>query len=143
MKTSSVSKFSIEKKWFLIDASGMVLGRLASKITRILMGKHKTTYTKHMDDGDNVVVINAGKVKLTGKKLEQKKYYYHTGYIGHLRERSYKYLLEKKPSFIVEKAVKGMLPKTKLGRKQFSHLYVYADDNHKQKAQKLVRIEIA
>ncbi len=142
MNTTSISKFDIQKKWFLVDASDITLGKVSSKIAHILMGKHHTTFTKHMDDGDNVVVINASKVKLTGKKLENKKYYYHTGYVGHLRERSYKYLLEKKPSFIIEKAVKGMLPKTKLGRKQFSHLYVYADEKHKQQAQKLEKLEI-
>ncbi len=140
--TKSISQFDIKKKWFLVDAQGITLGKLASKVAHILMGKHKTSYTKHMDDGDNVVVINAQGVKLTGKKLEQKKYYYHTNYVGHLRERGYDYLMEKKPDFVVEKAIKGMLPKNKLGSKQFSNLYVYANATHRHAAQKPTSIKI-
>ena len=141
-KTNSLSLKSIDKKWFIIDATDQILGRLSSKIANILQGKHKINYTKHLDDGDNVVVINSSKIKLTGKKWEQKKHQYHTGYVGHLREVVYKDLHEKKPDFILKKAIKGMLPKNKLGSKQYGNLYVYSDDKHKQSAQNPELIKI-
>tara|TARA_B100000945_G_scaffold114317_1_gene90705 strand:+ start:2222 stop:2683 length:462 start_codon:yes stop_codon:yes gene_type:complete len=134
--TSSAKLSDISKEWFLIDADGVVLGRMASKIAKIIRGKHKANYTPHMDCGDNVVVINAEKIKLTGNKLDQKEYVRHTGYPGGRKVALAKDLIQKYPVRLVEKAVKGMLPKNKLGRLISKNLYVYSGENHNQIAQK-------
>jgi len=126
----------VERKWYIIDASGKTLGRMASEIARILRGKHKPIYTPHIDTGDYVVVINAEKVKVTGKKRQNKIYYHHTGYPGGLKVISYDKLLEKNPERIIETAVKGMLPHNRLGRKMYKKLKVYAGPNHPHQAQK-------
>tara|TARA_Y100000766_G_C18768234_1_gene537059 strand:+ start:94 stop:564 length:471 start_codon:yes stop_codon:yes gene_type:complete len=133
--TGSVKTKDIEKDWFVVDASGALLGRMASKIAKIIRGKHKANYTPHMDCGDNVVVINADKIKLSGNKWDQKEYVRHTGYPGGRRVTIAKDLLEKHPTRLVEKAVKGMLPKTKLGRAINKNLYVYSGETHQQMAQ--------
>ena len=133
--TSSAKTTDVNKEWFLVDASGALLGRMASKIAKIIRGKHKTNYTPHLDCGDNVVVINADKIKLSGNKWEQKEYVRHTGYPGGRRVTMAKDLLEKHPTRLVEKAVKGMLPKTKLGRAINKNLYVYSGESHQQVAQ--------
>jgi large subunit ribosomal protein L13 len=127
---------TIEKKWWLINADGIVLGRLASRVANILRGKNKATYTPFFDAGDFVIVINADKVKLTGKKEEQKMYYRHSGFMGGLKETSYKNMLAKHPDRILTHAVKGMLPKNKLNRKILKKLKVYAGTEHKHQAQK-------
>ncbi len=134
-KTISVNKENADKKWMVIDAEGLVLGRLASTIAQVLRGKHKPSYTPHSDCGDNVIVINAEKVALTGNKMETKYYVRHTGYPGGQRIRPIKEQLKRKPIAVVEHAVKGMLPKTKLGTELFRNLYVYAGPNHKHEAQ--------
>ena len=126
---------TVERKWYIVDATDMPLGRLASQVADILTGKNKTIYTPHVDTGDFVVVINSDKVVLTGKKLEQKTMRWHTGYIGGLKEVGYDTLMAKDSTKVIEKAVKGMLPKTSLGRKQITRLHVYKDENHKQQAQ--------
>ncbi len=135
MKTISISNHDIKKVWLLLDAREITLGKLASTAAALLRGKHKPTYTPHMDDGDHVIVINARHVRVTGRKAEQKMYYHHTGYVGHLREQTYQELLEKYPERIIEYAVKGMLSNNKLGREQYRHLHVYADTNHHHQAQ--------
>ena len=134
--TSSAKLSDISKEWFLVDADGVVLGRMASKIAKIIRGKHKANYTPHMDCGDNVVVINAEKIKLTGNKLDQKEYVRHTGYPGGRKVTLAKDLIQKYPVRLVEKAVKGMLPKNKLGRLISKNLYVYSGENHNQISQK-------
>ncbi|MBO4359386.1 MAG: 50S ribosomal protein L13 [Eubacteriaceae bacterium] len=126
----------IEKKWYVIDAEGQTLGRLAAEAAAILRGKNKPYFSTNIDTGDYVIVINADKIKLTGRKLEQKRYYRHTGYPGGLRSISAGELLQTKPEQVVEKAIKGMLPHTKLGRQQAKKLHVYAGPEHKQAAQK-------
>ena len=136
MKTFMAKAETVERKWYLIDAEGMVLGRLASQVAHILRGKHKPTFTPHVDTGDHVVIINADKVVLTGKKLAQKKYYYHTGYPGGIKEISYERLMQNKPEFVVKHAITGMLPKGPLGRKMAKKLRVYAGPTHEQQAQK-------
>ena len=135
MKTYMANPASVERKWYVVDASKMPLGRLASQVADILTGKNKTIYTPHVDTGDFVIVINSDKVVLTGKKLEQKKMRYHTGYIGGLKEIGYDTLMANNSDKAVEKAVKGMLPKTSLGRKQITRLHVYKGAEHKQQAQ--------
>ena len=135
MKTYVAKKETAEHKWLLFDAEGEVLGRLASRLAVILQGKHRPTYTPHVDTGDFVVVVNAGKVRLTGKKLDQKQYYRHTGYMGGLRETSVRMLLASKPEEVVKRAVRRMLPKTKLGRQMFTKLKVYAGTEHPHEAQ--------
>ena len=135
MKTYVQSAKEIKKKWRLIDADGVVLGKVASTAAHLLRGKHKPAYTPSMDDGDYVVIINAAKVKLTGNKLEKKKYYKHTGYPGSIKEFNYAELMGKKPEFVVKKAVKGMLSNNRLGRAQLSNLKVYAEEQHKHQAQ--------
>jgi large subunit ribosomal protein L13 len=127
---------TIERKWFIVDATDLTLGRMATEIATLLRGKHKPIYTPSLDVGDNVIVINADKVKVTGLKLEQKKYYRHSGYLGGIRETNLKTMLEKKPSRVIELAVKRMLPKTRLGRKLFTHLKVYDGAEHPHAAQK-------
>lgn len=136
MKSYMAKTNEVERKWYVIDAEGKVLGRMASEIANILRGKNKPIYTPHADTGDFVIVINADKVRLTGKKWSQKIHAYHTGYPGGRREVSYTQLREKHPERIIELAVKGMLPKNRLGRKQFTKLKVYAGDEHPHEAQK-------
>ncbi len=137
MRTTFIAKASqIERKWYVVDATDKTLGRLSSEIASILRGKNKPTYTPFLDTGDFVIVINAAKIKVTGKKLEQKLYRKHSGYIGGLKETTLKVMLEKKPEEVIKHAVKGMLPKNTLGRKMFKKLFVYADDTHKHQAQK-------
>lgn len=136
MKSYMAKTNEIDRKWYLIDAEGKVLGRLASEIATILSGKNKPIYTPHVDTGDFVIVINADKVKLTGKKLENKEYIYHTGYPGGLKRVSYEVMMKEKPEKVIELAVKGMLPKNRLGRKMFKKLKVYAGPEHKHEAQK-------
>ena len=136
MKTFSATPSDIEKKWVLIDAEGVVLGRLASQVAKILRGKHKPSFTPHMDCGDNVIIINAGKVKLTGKKLSDKKFYWHTGYPGGIKERTMGQILEGKyPERVVEKAVERMITRNNLGRQQMKNLRVYAGSAHPHEAQ--------
>lgn len=136
MKSFVAKPNEIERKWYIIDAEGKTLGRLSSEIAKILRGKHKPIYTPHVDTGDFVIVINAEKVVLTGKKLEQKAYRYHTGYPGGLREVPYSRLMENNPEKIISLAVKGMLPKNSLGRSMFKKLKVYKGTEHKHQAQK-------
>ncbi|EOD01025.1 50S ribosomal protein L13 [Caldisalinibacter kiritimatiensis] len=136
MKSYIAKPNEVERKWYIVDAEGKTLGRLASEIAKILRGKHKPTYTPHVDCGDHVIVINAEKAVLTGKKLEQKLYRYHTGYPGGLREIPYKKLMAEKPELAIEAAVKGMLPKNKLGRKMMRKLRVYRGAEHNHDAQK-------
>jgi large subunit ribosomal protein L13 len=136
MKTFSATPKDIERRWFLIDADGMVLGRLASEVAKIIRGKHKPTFTPHMDTGDHVIVINASKVRVTGRKAEQKQYFRHTGYMGHERFTPYATMIEKHPERVVEKAVFGMLPKSTLGRQKLRlKLKVYAGEQHPHTAQ--------
>ncbi|HBA37723.1 MAG TPA: 50S ribosomal protein L13 [Firmicutes bacterium] len=142
MKTFMQTKENIERKWYILDAEGQTLGRLATKAATILRGKHKVTYTPHVDTGDYVIIINASKINLTGKKLEDKMYYNHSGFPGGLRERTAKEMLEKYPEEMVERAVKGMLPHNRLGRAMGKKLFVYRDENHEQMAQKPEKIEM-
>ena len=136
MSTYTATPKDIEHRWFIVDAEGMVLGRLAAEIVRVLRGKHKPMYTPHMDTGDNVIVINAAKVKLTGRKLEQKRYFTHTGYMGHERHTPAATMLAKHPERMIEKAVYGMLPKSALGRQTLRRkLRVFATANHPHVAQ--------
>ncbi len=136
MKSYIAKPNEVERKWYVIDAEGKVLGRLASEIAKILSGKHKPIYTPHVDTGDFVIVINAEKVQLTGKKLDQKCYNYHTGYPGGLRSVTYREMMQKSPEKVIELAVRGMLPKNRLGRKMFKKLKVYRGPEHKHEAQK-------
>ena len=136
MKTYMANPATVERKWYVVDATKMPLGRLASQVADMLTGKNKTIYTPNVDTGDFVVVINSDKLVLTGKKLEQKKLHWHTGYIGGLKEVGYDTLMKENSCKVVEKAVKGMLPKNALGRKQFTRLHVYKDANHNHEAQK-------
>lgn len=135
-KTKSANRKTVTKEWLLVDAEGQTLGRLASKVAKILRGKYKTDFTPHVDCGDNVVIINAAKVSLSGNKWDDKQYIRHTGYPGGQRSRTARELLEKKPEALVEKAVKGMLPKNRLGADLFRNLRVYAGAEHDQEAQK-------
>jgi large subunit ribosomal protein L13 len=141
-KTVSANKLTVNKEWLLIDAEGMVLGRLASEVAMLLRGKHKPDFTPHVDCGDNVVIINAEKVKLTGKKMDDKIYIRHSGYPGGQRSRTAREILVKFPERLVEHAVKGMLPKNRLGSDLFRNLFVYAGPEHKQEAQQPRKIEI-
>lgn len=142
MNTFMEKKETVERKWYVIDAEGVALGRLASKVAVVLKGKHKATYTPHIDCGDYVIVVNAEKVKLTGNKLEDKKYYNHSGYVGGLRERNAKTMIEQYPEEMIERAVKGMLPKGRLGRAMGKKLFVYAGPEHKQQAQKPIEMKV-
>lgn len=135
-------KETVERKWYVIDAKGQSLGRVAAKAAHMLRGKHKVTYTPHIDCGDNVIIINAGEVKLTGNKLEGKIYYNHSRYVGGLRERTAKEMRTNYPVEMVERAVKGMLPKGRLGRAMYKKLFVYASDTHPHMAQKPQTIEV-
>jgi large subunit ribosomal protein L13 len=144
MTTYSAKPAEVEKKWVLIDASGLVVGRLASIIALRLRGKHKPTFTPHVDDGDNVIVVNAEKVVFTGRKREKKVYYHHTGYIGGIKERTARSILEGKfPERIVEKAVQRMLPHGPLGRRQLGNLRVYPGPDHPHAAQQPEKLDIA
>jgi len=144
MKTFSQKPADVAKNWVLIDAEGLVVGRLASLVANRLRGKHKPTYTPHVDDGDNVIIVNAEKIVLTGRKREQKVYHHHTGYIGGIKERTAKYILESRfPERVVEKAVQRMLPHGPLGRKQFGNLRVYKGPDHPHAAQQPETIDIA
>ncbi len=142
MKTFVAKPNEVEKKWYLVDAENKTLGRLATKIAIILRGKHKPIYTPHVDTGDFVVVVNAEKIRLTGKKWDQKFYYRHSGYIGGLKKISAKKLREKKPEEIIRLAVKRMLPKTKLGARQLKKLKIYAGPEHPHHAQKPEKLEL-
>jgi large subunit ribosomal protein L13 len=135
-KTHSVKDSEINRQWWVVDAEGMVLGRLAAQVAHVLRGKHKPTYTPHLDTGDHVVVINAGKVRLSGNKIDQKIWYRHSGYPGGLRELRYDKLMAERPAVVVEKAVKGMLPRNRLGRAMARKLNVYAGAEHPHSAQK-------
>nr|WP_314784301.1 50S ribosomal protein L13 [uncultured Capnocytophaga sp.] len=141
-KTISANKATVNKKWVLVDADGQTLGRLASKVAKLLRGKYKPEFTPHVDCGDNVIVINAEKINLTGNKWEDKSYLRHTGYPGGQRFTGVKQLLDKHPERIIEKAVKGMLPKTRLGAAVLRNLKVYAGTEHKQEAQQPVAINL-
>lgn len=136
MKTYMANASTVERKWYVVDATGLPLGRLASKVAAILRGKNKPTFTPHVDTGDYVIVINTDKIVLTGNKAEKKIYRYHTGYIGGLKEISYKHLLEEKSDFVVYEAVKDMLPKNKLGRQMIKKLKLYKGAEHNNAAQK-------
>ena len=144
MKTYSAKPAEVDKKWVVIDANGLVVGRLASIVALRLRGKHKPTYTPHVDCGDNVIIVNAAKVVLTGRKVERKVYHYHTGFIGGIKERTAKSILEERfPERIVEKAVERMLPRGPLGRKQLGNLRVYAGAEHPHAAQNPEPVDIA
>ena len=136
MDTYMVSNATIERKWYVVDAEGKTLGRLASEVAKVLRGKNKPIFTPHADTGDYVIVINAAKISVTGKKMEDKTYYRHSGYIGGLREIKLKDLLRTKPERVIELAVKGMLPKGPLGRQMYKKLHVYAGATHEHMAQK-------
>ena len=136
MKTFMASPATIDRKWYVVDATDMTLGRLASEVAKVLRGKNKPIFTPHIDCGDNVIVINAEKIKVTGKKMDQKVYYHHSDYVGGLKEATLREKLEKKPEQVIELAVKGMLPKGPLGRQMFTKLHVYAGPEHKHEAQK-------
>lgn len=144
MRTFSAKTADVEHRWFVVDADGLVLGRLASEVARVIRGKHKPTFTPHIDTGDNVIVINAAKVRLTGRKLEQKRYFRHTGYMGHERFVPVEAMLTKHPERIVERAVYGMLPKTALGRQVLRRkLRVFAGPQHPHAAQRPVPLTVA
>ena len=136
MKTFMASPATIDRKWYVVDAEGKTLGRLASEVAKVLRGKNKAIFTPHIDTGDYVIVVNADKIKVTGKKLEQKIYYNHSDYVGGMRETTLKEMLAKKPERVIELAVKGMLPKGPLGRSMYTKLFVYAGPEHKHEAQK-------
>jgi len=137
MRTTYIAKpAEVERKWYVVDAEGQTLGRLASEVAKVLRGKHKPTYTPHVDTGDHVIIINAEKIKVTGNKLDQKIYAHHTGYAGGLKERTLRQMLDKKPEDVLKEAIKGMLPKNTLGRQMFTKLRVYAGPEHEQQAQK-------
>ena len=135
MKTYMQRKEDVTRDWYVIDAKGITLGRLATKVASILRGKHKPTYTPHIDGGDYVIIVNASKVNLTGNKLNDKIYYNHSRYTGGLRERTAKEMIEKYPVEMIERAVKGMLPKGRLGRQMYKKLFVYENENHPHSAQ--------
>jgi len=141
-KTFTATEESIDRKWYLVDATGHTLGRLSTEIANILRGKKKPIYTPSMDTGDYVIVINADKIKVTGKKLDQKIYYHHSGYVGGMKETTLKEMLSKHPERVIEFAVKGMLPKGPLGRKMYKKLHVYAGSDYEQAAQKPEVLEI-
>ena len=142
MKTFMANAQNVERNWYIVDADGMTLGRLASQVAAILRGKNKPTFTPHVDCGDHVIVINAAKVVLSGKKLDQKSYYHHSGYPGGLKETKYRKLMAEKPEFAVKHAVVGMLPKGPLGRQMARKLRVYAGAEHEHEAQKPTVLEL-
>ena len=136
MKTFMASPATIDRKWYVVDAEGKTLGRLASEVAKVLRGKNKAIFTPHIDTGDYVIVVNADKIKVTGKKMDQKIYYNHSDYVGGMKETTLKEMMAKKPEKVVELAVKGMLPKGPLGREMYTKLFVYAGPEHKHAAQK-------
>ncbi len=136
MKSYMASPATIERKWYVVDATGCTLGRLSSEVAKILRGKNKPEFTPHIDTGDYVIVVNAEKIKVTGKKLDQKIYYNHSEYVGGMKETTLREMMDKKPERVIELAVKGMLPKGPLGRQMFTKLHVYAGPDHEQAAQK-------
>ena len=136
MKTFMASPATINRKWYVVDATDQTLGRLASEVAKVLRGKNKAIFTPHMDCGDYVIVVNAEKVKVTGKKLDQKIYYHHSDYVGGMKETTLREKIAKKPEQVIELAVKGMLPKGPLGRQMYTKLHVYAGPEHKHAAQK-------
>ena len=136
MKSFMASPSTVERKWYVVDAEGKTLGRLASEVANVLRGKKKPIYTPHIDTGDYVIVVNAEKVVTTGKKLDQKKYYHHSEYVGGMKEATLKEMMQKKPEFVIAHAVKGMLPKGPLGRQMLTKLHVYAGPEHNHAAQK-------
>ena len=136
MKTFMASPAAIERKWYVVDAEGQTLGRLAAEVAKVLRGKNKPEFTPHIDTGDNVIVINAEKIKVTGKKLDQKVYYHHSDYVGGMKETTLREMMAKKPEQVIELAVKGMLPKGPLGRTMIKKLHVYAGAEHAHQAQK-------
>ena len=136
MKTYMANPDKIERKWYVVDAEGQTLGRLAAEVAKVLRGKNKPEFTPHIDTGDNVIVINAEKIKVTGKKLDQKVYYHHSDYVGGMKETTLREMMAKKPEHVIELAVKGMLPKGPLGRTMIKKLHVYAGAEHAHQAQK-------
>ena len=142
MKTYMAKGESLQRNWYVVDAEGMVLGRLSSQVAAILRGKHKPIYTPHVDTGDHVIIVNADKIVLTGKKLDQKKYYRHTGYPGGLKEVTYRTLLGTKPEFAVYEAIRRMMPKGPLGRQMLTKLRVYKGTEHQHAAQKPQALEL-
>ena len=142
MKSCMANPSTVERKWYVVDATGHTLGRLASEVANVLRGKNKPIYTPHVDTGDYVIIVNADKIKVTGKKLEQKIYYNHSEYVGGMKETTLKEMLEKKPEYVINHAVKGMLPKGVLGRQMLKKLHVYAGPEHEQAAQKPEVLEI-
>ena len=142
METNYIKASQIDKKWFVVDATDKTLGRLSSKVAQILRGKNKVNYTPHMDMGDFVVIINADKVKLSGKKESSKDYFKHTNYPGGAKNISIKIMMEKKPEFILMNSIKGMLPHNRLGRKILTHLKVYAGNKHQQTSQQPIKLEL-
>jgi len=141
-KTVSANKETVEKEWYVVDAENVVLGRLASVVAMVLRGKHKPSFTPHVDCGDYVIVINADKIKLTGNKMTDKQYVRHSGYPGGQRFQTPEDLLSKKPHAVVERAIKGMLPKSRLGSEMFRNLFVYAADNHPHEAQQPKELDL-
>ena len=135
MKSFMASPATIERKWYVVDASGYTLGRLASEVAKVLRGKNKPIFTPHIDTGDYVIIVNADKVKVTGRKLDQKIYYHHSEYVGGMKETTLREMMAKKPEKVVELAVKGMLPKGPLGRQMYKKLHVYAGPEHNHQAQ--------
>ena len=142
MKSFMANPSKVERKWYVVDAEGKTLGRLASEIANVLRGKNKPIYTPHIDTGDYVIVVNAEKVKTTGKKLDQKIYYHHSDYVGGMKETTLKEMMQKKPEFVITHAVKGMLPKGPLGRQMLKKLHVYAGPEHNHAAQKPETLDI-
>ena len=143
MSTYMAKTSEVDHQWYVVDATDKTLGRLATRITEVLRGKHKPTYTPHVDTGDFVIVINAEKIHLTGKKWEQKKYYRHSGFPGGIKEMTYRKLIQRKPEFIIKKAIKGMIPHNKLGDQVFSKLKVYAGPEHPHQAQQPKELELS
>jgi large subunit ribosomal protein L13 len=143
MKTLFIKPVDVERRWFLIDAEGKVLGRLASRVVTILRGKNKPTWSPHWDTGDSVIIVNAAKIRVTGRKAAQKLYYRHSGYPGGFRSEPFGKLLARRPTAPLERAIQGMLPKGPLGRKMFQHLKVYPGPQHPHAAQKPVKLDLA
>ena len=141
MKTFMASPATIDRKWYVVDAEGKTLGRLASEVAKVVRGKNKAIFTPHIDTGDYVIIVNADKVKVTGKKLDQKIYYHHSDYIGGMKETTLREMMNKHPERVIEYAVKGMLPKGPLGRQMYTKLFVYAGLDHKHAAQKPETLE--
>ena len=142
MKSFMASPSTVERKWYIVDAEGKTLGRLASEVANVLRGKNKPTYTPHIDTGDYVIVVNAEKIQVTGKKLDQKIYYHHSDYVGGMKEATLREMMQKKPEFVITHAVKGMLPKGPLGRQMLKKLHVYAGPEHNHAAQKPETLDI-